>query len=90
MAQETPAVFADGVMSVTLANSVVRIYLGVSDAENKLQPAGTLIIPLNQLAPTVQNLANATNDLLTKAREAQAKAGEAAGGGNTGDETKLA
>jgi hypothetical protein len=74
MAQQPPVMFADAVMSVSLANGVVRITLGALDAENKLEPAGTLVMPLNQLGGTVRNLANATNDLIAKAREAQAKA----------------
>ena len=74
MAQQPPVIFTDGIISVSLANGVVRITLGSLDAENKLEPAGTLVVPVNQLSGTVQNLANATNGLIAKAREAQAKA----------------
>jgi hypothetical protein len=73
MAEHPPVVFADAVMSVKLANGVVRVTLGSLDADNKLEPAGTLILPLNQFHGTVRNLANAVNDLISKAREAQAK-----------------
>jgi hypothetical protein len=74
MAHNPPLVFADTLTSVSLANGVVRISFGAMDAENKIEPAGTLVLPLNQLAGIVQNLANATNGLIAKAREAQAKA----------------
>ncbi len=90
MAQQPPVIFADGVMSVSLANGAVRIILGTVDTENKLNPAGTLIVPLNQLAGTVRNLANATNDLMAKAREAQAQTGETPEGEAASEETKLA
>jgi hypothetical protein len=90
MAQQPPVVFADAVMSVSLANGVVRITLGALDAENKLVPAGTLVMPLNQLSGTVRNLANATNDLIAKAREAQAKAGATPEGETEPGSAKLA
>jgi hypothetical protein len=90
MAQQPPVIFTDGVISVSLANGVVRITLGSLDAENKLEPAGTLVIPVNQLSGTVQNLANATNGLMAKAREAQAKAGAAPEGETAPEDTKLA
>jgi hypothetical protein len=90
MAQQPPVIFTDGVISVSLANGVVRITLGSLDAENKLEPAGTLVIPVNQLSGTVQNLANATNGLIAKAREAQAKAGAAPEGETAPEDTKLA
>ena len=77
MPEQPPVVFADAVMGVKLANGVVRITLGSLDADNKLEPAGTLILPLNQFHGTVRNLANAVNDLVAKAREAQAKSTEA-------------
>lgn len=90
MAQQPPIIFTDGIISVSLANGVVRITLGSLDAENKLEPAGTLVIPVNQLSGTVQNLANATNGLIAKAREAQAKAGAAPEGETVPEDTKLA
>jgi hypothetical protein len=90
MAQQPPVIFTDGIISVSLANGVVRITLGSLDAENKLEPAGTLVIPVNQLGGTVQNLANATNGLIAKAREAQAKAGAAPEGETAPEDTKLA
>jgi hypothetical protein len=90
MAQQPPVIFTDGIISVSLANGVVRITLGSLDAENKLEPAGTLVIPVNQLSGTVQNLANATNGLIAKAREAQAKAGAAPEGETAPEDTKLA
>jgi len=90
MAQQSPVIFTDGVISVSLANGVVRVTLGSLDAENKLEPAGTLVIPVNQLSGTVQNLANATNGLMAKAREAQAKAGGAPEGETAPEDTKLA
>jgi hypothetical protein len=90
MAQQPTVVFADAVTSVSLANGVVRISLGTLDAENKLEPAGTLVVPFNQLGSIVRNLANATNDLMAKAREAQAKAGSAPEGEAAPDDTKLA
>jgi hypothetical protein len=89
MAQQPPVIFTDGVISVSLANGVVRITLGSLDAENKLEPAGTLVIPVNQLSGTVQNLANATNGLMAKAREAQAKADAASEGETAPEDTKL-
>jgi len=90
MTQQPPVIFTDGIISVSLANGVVRITLGSLDAENKLEPAGTLVIPVNQLSGTVQNLANATNGLMAKAREAQAKAGAASEGETAPEDTKLA
>ena len=90
MAQQPPVIFADALMTVSLANGVVRITLGSLDAENTLEPAGTLVIPVNQLSGTVQNLANATNGLIAKAREAQAKADAAAEGETAPEDTKLA
>lgn len=90
MAQQPPVIFTDGIISVSLANGVVRVTLGSLDAENKLEPAGTLVIPVNQLGGTVQNLANATNGLIAKAREAQAKAGAAPEGETAPEDTKLA
>lgn len=90
MALQQPVIFADAVTSVSLANGVVRITFGSLNAENKTEPSGTLVIPLNQLGGTVQNLANATNDLIAKAREAQAKAGAAPDGGTAPEESKLA
>jgi hypothetical protein len=90
MAQQPPVIFTDGIISVSLANGVVRITLGSLDAENKLEPAGTLVVPVNQLSGTVQNLANATNGLIAKAREAQAKAGAAPEGETAPEDTKLA
>jgi hypothetical protein len=90
MAQQSPVIFTDGVISVSLANGVVRVTLGSLDAENKLEPAGTLVIPVNQLSGTVQNLANATNGLMAKAREAQAKAGVVPEGETAPEDTKLA
>ena len=89
MAQQPPVIFTDGVISVSLANGVVRITLGSLDAENKLEPAGTLVVPVNQLSGTVQNLANATNGLMAKAREAQAKADAASEGETAPEDTKL-
>jgi hypothetical protein len=89
MAQQPPVIFTDGIISVSLANGVVRITLGSLDAENKLEPAGTLVIPVNQLSGTVQNLANATNGLMAKAREAQAKADAASEGETAPEDTKL-
>jgi len=90
MAQQPPVIFADGIISVSLANGVVRITLGSLDAENKLEPAGTLVIPVNQLSGTVQNLANATNGLIAKAREAQAKADAGTEGETAPEDSKLA
>ncbi len=89
MAQQPPVIFTDGIISVSLANGVVRITLGSLDAENKLEPAGTLVVPVNQLSGTVQNLANATNGLMAKAREAQAKADAASEGETAPEDTKL-
>ncbi len=73
MSNSLPIIFADGITSVRLANGVVRISLGSLDAENKLQNAGTLVVPVAQFHPTVRNLANAVNDLIAKARDAQAQ-----------------
>ena len=56
---QPPVVFADAVISVSLANGVVRIVLGSVDAENKLQPTGTLVMPFNQFGGTLHNLVNA-------------------------------
>jgi hypothetical protein len=92
MAQQAPIVFADAVISVSLANGVVRIVLGSVDAENKMQPTGTLVMPFSQFGGTLHNLVNAANGLIAKAREAQAKAGaapEADGGGGEPESTKL-
>ena len=75
MAHPSSVIFADGLTSASLANGVIRITFGALDAENKLEPAGTLVIPLNQLSGIVQTLVNATNGLIAKAQEAQAKAG---------------
>jgi hypothetical protein len=90
MAQQSPVIFADAVISVSVANAVVRIVFGAVDADNKMEPAGTLVIPFNQLGGTVQNLAKATNDLIAKAREAQAKAGAAPESESAPEDTKLA
>lgn len=89
MADQPPVVFADAVMSVKLANGVVRITFGALDADNKLEPAGTLILPLNQFHGSVKNLANAVNDLIAKTRDAQGKGGgapEAGAGAGAGGE----
>ena len=89
---QPPVVFADAVMSVSLANGVVRIVVGSVDAENKMQPTGTLVMPFNQFGGTLHNLVNAANGLIAKAREAQAKAGatpQAEGGEAEPDSTKL-
>jgi outer membrane murein-binding lipoprotein Lpp len=90
MAHQPPVVFADAVTSVSLANGVVRITVGTLDAQNKLEPAGMLVVPINQLSSIVRNLANATNDLMTKAREARAKTEAAPEGEAAPEDTKLA
>ena len=56
---QPPVVFADAVISVSLANGVVRIVLGSVDAENKMQPTGTLVMPFNQFGGALNNLVNA-------------------------------
>ena len=89
MAQQSPVIFTDAVTSASLVNGVVRITFGALDAENKMEPAGTLVIPLNQLAGIVQNLANATSGLIAKAREAQTKAGAPPADETVPEDTKL-
>ena len=90
MTEQHPVVFSDAITSVKLANGIVRITLGSLDSENKLQPSGTLILPLNQFHGMVRNLANAVNDLIAKARKAQgAKGGEAGGETSTDAEQEI-
>ena len=84
MSESLPMIFADGITSVRLANGVVRISLGSLDAENKLQPSGTLVLPVAQFHPTVRNLANAVNDLIAKARDAQTKGQDQQPAGDAG------
>ncbi len=76
MSDHSTHIFADGITSVRLANGVVRVNFGSLDADNKLQPAGMLILPVAQFHRTVQNLANAVNDLVAKAKDAQAQQGQ--------------
>ncbi len=73
MAQETPVLFADSLMSVRLASGVIRITFGSLDDENKLQPRVTLVVPLDRFNGIVGHLSNAARGLIAKAREVQAK-----------------
>jgi hypothetical protein len=73
VAQQTPVVFADALMSVRLASGVMRITFGSLDDENKLEPRVTLVVPFDQFNGIVRHLANAAKELFAKAREAQAK-----------------
>jgi len=73
VAQQTPVVFADALMSVRLASGVIRITFGSLDDENKLETRVTVVVPLDQFNGIVRHLANAAKGLIAKAREAQAK-----------------
>jgi hypothetical protein len=73
MAQQLPVVFADALMSVRLASGVIRITFGSLNDDNKLEPRVMLVVPLDQFNNIVRHLANAANNLIAKAREAQAK-----------------
>jgi hypothetical protein len=73
VAQETPVLFADALMSVRLTHGVIRVTFGSLDDENKLQPRVTLVVPLERFNGIVGHLSNAARGLIAKAREVQAK-----------------
>lgn len=73
MAEHSPIVFADTLMGVKLINGVVRIALGSVENENKIEQAGTLILPLNRFHGMARSLVDGANELISKVREAQGK-----------------
>ena len=76
MSQHSPVIFADALLSVRLASGVIRITFGSLGDENKLEPTGTLVVPHDQFNGIGHHLAKAAEEVNTKAREAQAKAGD--------------
>jgi hypothetical protein len=73
MAEQSPIVFADTLMGVKLVNGVVRISLGSVEDENKVERAGTLILPLNRFHGMARSLVDGANELISKVREAHGR-----------------
>ncbi|WP_368417120.1 hypothetical protein [Falsiroseomonas sp.] len=72
----SPAIFADGIIDVHIANGVARITLGATTGQQDQRPAasGTLILPVAQLPTLVRVLSEVTRQLEERAKEAMAKA----------------
>lgn len=77
-------IFADSILTVTLANGVFRLVLAQQDENNEVREVGKLLVPANQLPTMVQGLAQAMNTLAARGREQaqQAESTTVAGGGD--------
>lgn len=75
----TPQIFADAISQVHLANGVLRIELVQVGADNQTTPAGSLVIPANQVQAVVGALARAVNDIGERMRQAQEQGGQGQG-----------
>ena len=69
----------DGVKSITLHGNVVRVSCISVGADGKEEPAGTLLIPGNEVGPIVQSLVNGLQEMQKQMRERSAAATAAAG-----------
>ncbi len=56
---DLPAVFADGLIQVSMANGVMRLTFGRQTGTNDTEPVGHLFLPIIQVPPTLQAIANA-------------------------------
>jgi hypothetical protein len=70
-------IFADSILTVTLANGVFRLVLAQQDEGNQAKAVGKLLVPATQLPAMIQGLANAVNTLVAQGRK-QADEAEAA------------
>ncbi len=59
----------DRVTAITLHGNVVRIQCIVIGADNKEEPAGTILIPGNEVGPVVQSLVNGLQEMQKQIRE---------------------
>lgn len=62
-------IFADGIINVSHSNGVFRITFGQQEAEGKVHPNLKLMVPANQVAPMIQALTGAVNDIAHKIQE---------------------
>lgn len=69
-------VFADGIVNVSHANGVFRITFGQQEPEGAVNPIVKLIIPGSQIAPVIQSLTGAVNDIASKIQEKTEEAGK--------------
>ena len=59
----------DGIKSITLHGNVVRIHCFSIAPEGKQEPAGTILIPGNEVAPIMQTLVNGLQEMQKQLRE---------------------
>lgn len=64
-------IYADSITNVSYAHGVLRVSLGRQTAENQVDDAGMLIMPITQAGPFVNSLANSLKQLEAKVRELQ-------------------
>jgi hypothetical protein len=73
-------IFLDRIGTVVIQNGVLRVDCIATGPNSEERPAGTLLIPANQVATVLQSLAGATQELDRRLREQQAAAAIAAAG----------
>lgn len=59
----------DRITAITLHSNVVRIHCVVVGADGKEEPAGTIVIPGNEVGPIVQALVNGLQEVQKQVRE---------------------
>lgn len=80
-------IFADSILTVTLANGVFRLVLAQQEENNQTKTVGKLLVPANQMPMMIQGLANAVNTLAAEGRK-QAEEAAAAKSEESEPETK--
>lgn len=68
-----PTIFADAIHGVTLSNGVLRIRLAKIVGDNKMEEAGTLLLPANQAGPIISQMANSLKEISDKVKEQQSE-----------------
>jgi len=74
-----PMIFADGLLDASVQHGVIRLTLGRMGADTTPVPSGLLVLPLTQLAALNQALANLSQQVEVRMKEA-ASSVEAASG----------
>ncbi len=72
---ETNVIVMDRIANVAFVNGMLRVECIAMNAAGQEKPSGTLLIPGNVVAPVIQSLVNAVQELEKKAREAAAASG---------------
>lgn len=75
---QTSMIFADGLLDASVQHGVIRLTLGRMGPDNAPIPSGLLVLPLTQLGALTQALANLSQQIEARIKEAASSAEAAA------------